>query len=396
MEYSKENLAALLRKQQWTADEYKWLLQYINHEDNSELEHVAREDYEQQLIHAYNNQLPFSTEVLANIHSKLKENEAQRKQFKLSRWVAVAASVIGVLFCTVVYLHNKNIEVKPKLTDNLIKNDVAPGTTKAMLKLSNGSTVVLNDDKTEHIAHHGGADIVEDGGKLSFNKESAASVNDNTYTLSYNSLITPRGGQFQLQLADGTRVWVNSASQLQFPAVFKGKERRVKLVGEAYFEVAKNKEMPFIVEVGSSQVKVLGTHFNIRAYAEEGKTPVEATLLEGSIRFTNADNSVLLKPGEQASLAANGALALNENVDTDEITAWKNGFFHFQKRRLDFIMRELARWYDIEVVYKDPIDASFFAEMPKNTNLSDALKALQLTGKVRFAVDGKRVTVLKQ
>jgi len=398
MDYSRENLAALLRKEQWTVEEHKWFMQYVNHADEGELEFLMHEEYKEQLPLLYNNELPFSAEVLEKIHSQLHENNSRRKQFTLRRWMTVAASVAGIIFCTFAYLHYHKNKVKPQVAVNLIKNDVAPGTTKAMLKLSNGSTVVLNDDKMQHIARDGGADIMKQDGKLSFNKENtdAGKSLKNTYTLSYNSLITPRGGQYQLQMADGTKVWLNSASQLQFPAVFTGNERRVKLSGEAYFEVAKNAKMPFIVEVASSEVKVLGTHFNIRAYADDDITPVEATLLEGSIKFTHAEKSLILTPGEQVSVGANGVVALSKDVDTDDIIAWKKGFFHFEKRRLDFIMRELARWYDIEVVYKDQNDASFFAEMPKNTNLSDALKALQLTGKVKFAVDGKKVTVLKQ
>jgi transmembrane sensor len=398
MEYSRENLAALLHKQQWTVEEYKWLLQYINHADDSELELFMHEEYKQQLALLCNNELPFSAEILEKIHSQLQENKVETKHFRMRRWMAVAASVVGIVFCTCVYLNYRKDKDKANVANNLIKNDVAPGTTKAMLKLSNGSTVILNEGKIQHIAHDGGADIMKEGGKLSFNKQgnAVAKSKDHTYTLSYNSLITPHGGQFQLQMADGTKVWLNSASHLQFPAVFNGKERRVKLTGEAYFEVAKNTEMPFIVEVASSEIKVLGTHFNIRAYADDNMTPLEATLLEGSVKFSRAEKSWVLKPGEQASLGANGVVALNKNVDTDNIIAWKNGLFHFEKRRLDFIMRELARWYDVEVFYKDPIDASFFAEMPKNTNLSDVLKALQLTGKVRFAIDGKKVTVFRQ
>ncbi len=397
MEYSKENLAALLHKQQWSAEEYKWFLQYIDHADNSDLELLMCEDYQQNLTHNYNSQLPFSTDLLEKIHAELQENKGQRRNVKMRRWMAVAAAVIGVVISTFVYLRYQPGEENLPIAANLIKNDVAPGATKALLKLSNGSTVLLDDSATQHIAHDGAADIIEDGGMLSFNKQRNGNIKPQNNTVqSYNTLITPRGGQFQLQMADGTKVWLNSASQLQFPEVFNGKERRVKLTGEAYFEVAKNKEMPFIVEVASSEIKVLGTHFNIRSYSDVGTAPIEATLVEGAIKFTHGEKSMVLKPGEQVSLAESGEVVLNKDVDTYEIIAWKNGFFHFQKRRLDFIMRELARWYDIEVVYKEPVDASFFAEMPKNTNLSDALKALQLTGKVKFAVDGKKVTVLKQ
>jgi len=399
MEYSQENLEALLRKQQWTVEEYKWFLHYVNNVDKGQLEALMHNQYVENLFNAEGVELPFSAEVLEKIHSRIDEVRRPEGGLNLRHWLAIAASLIGVLFFTCLfYVHHSKNTTSQSAVVTLIDNDVAPGKNKAILKLSDGSSIVLNEAETRRIAREGDADIMKEGAKLSYNTQNNVekAKDRNTLTLSYNTLTTPRGGQFQLQLADGTMVWLNSASNLQFPAVFNGKERRVKLTGEAYFEVAKNKKLPFIVEVASSQIEVLGTHFNIKAYKEEEETPLQATLLEGSIRFNNATRSVLLKPGEQVVLGANGGVAINKEVNTDGVLAWKNGLFHFEKQRLESIMRELSRWYDIDVIYKDRIDASFFAEMPKNTNLSDALKALQLTGKVKFTIDGKKVMVFKQ
>ncbi|MGY3214744.1 FecR family protein [Mucilaginibacter sp. HD30] len=397
MEYSQENLAALLRKQEWSVEEYKWFLHYVNNVDKGELEELMHSQYVESLLDAKGIELPFSAEVLEKIHNRIDETRKPKSGLNLTHWLAIAASLIGVLFFTgLFYVHYSKNDSSQSEAVTLINTDVAPGKNKAILKLSNGSSIVLNEEETRRIAREGDADIMKEGAKLSYKRQpnSVKTEDINTSTLSYNTLSTPRGGQFQLLLADGTKVWLNSASSIQFPAVFSGEERRVKLTGEAYFEVAKNKKLPFIVEVASSQIQVLGTHFNIKAYKEE-ETPLQATLLEGSIRFNNATGTVLLKPGEQVNLGANGGITVDKDIDADNVLAWKNGLFHFEKQRLESIMRELSRWYDIEVIYKDRIDASFFAEMPKNTNLSDALKALQLTGRVKFTIDGKKVMVFK-
>lgn len=396
MEYTKEKLAALLLKQQWTAEDYKWLAKYIDATDSDELKKLMHEQYIEDALDVKNVEMHFSDKLLQKIHNRIDDNVNTAKRFKIKRWMAVAASITGLFFCTYLFYILRNNGNDQNAIAKVQKNDIAPGKNKAILKLSDGSVINLDDAENSRIAQEGNADIIKAGGTLAYNKLDNANPqgSDNTIVPN-NTLSTPRGGQYQLKLADGTIVWLNSASSLDFPAVFNGKERRVKLTGEAYFEVAKNKKLPFIVEVASSEIKVLGTHFNIRAYSDD-IIPVEATLIEGSIKFTHAEKSWVLQPGEQVNLEANGAVVWNKNVDTDDVIAWKNGFFHFEKRRIDFIMRELARWYDIEVIYKDPIDASFFAEMPKNTNLSDALKSLQLTGKVKFAVDGNRVTVLRR
>ncbi|HEX6169267.1 MAG TPA: FecR domain-containing protein, partial [Chitinophagaceae bacterium] len=186
--------------------------------------------------------------------------------------------------------------------------------------------------------------------------------------------------------------WLNATSSIHFPTSFAGKERRVEITGEAYFEIAKNRDMPFIVTVNNAEVQVLGTHFNVNAYNDEEN--VKTTLLEGSVKFVSRDNINMLKPGQQSQLTNNGLIKLVSNVDVEEVVAWKNGMFDFENAGIETVMRQLARWYDVEIEYNGKTDDLFIAEMRRNIKLSDALKALELTGKVKFDIQGKKIIVM--
>lgn len=207
----------------------------------------------------------------------------------------------------------------------------------------------------------------------------------------YNTISTPRGGQYQVVLADGSSVWLNSESFLRFPTDFMGKERRVEISGEAYFEIVKNKAMPFVVSINGAEVQVLGTHFNVKAYKDE--TLLKTTLLEGSVKFVAGHTTLTLKPGQQSQLKEDGDVNVLSGVDVDKVVAWKNGYFDFDGEDLATITKQLSRWYDIEVIGTGKIDDRFYAEIPRNTKLSDVLHALELTGKVHFLIDGKKVMV---
>ena len=187
---------------------------------------------------------------------------------------------------------------------------------------------------------------------------------------------------------------MNAASSLRFPTSFTGKERRVEIMnGEAYFEVAKNKKMPFIVRLNSAEIQVLGTHFNVMAYAEEAT--VKTTLLEGSIKFVQQQRGLLLKPGEQIQLSKDGSTKIESDVDTDQVVAWKNGLFQFDNSDIETVMRQLSRWYDVSVVYSNTnIKHLFVGEMPRSSTLSEILKALELTSRIHFKIDGKKIIVL--
>jgi transmembrane sensor len=211
----------------------------------------------------------------------------------------------------------------------------------------------------------------------------------------YNTIETPKGGQYRIDLPDGTMVWLNAGSSLRYPNRFAGQERKVALTGEAYFEVAKNKQMPFRVVSGKQVVEVLGTHFNINAYTDEAS--VKTTLLEGSVNvlLQETHQSELLNPGQQAVVKYNGSSIVVQPVKVEEAVAWKNGYFMFVDADLESIMRQLARWYDVEVAYEGNLGSLKFGGMvSRSKSIAQTLRILELTGNVRFKVAGRRVTVM--
>lgn len=303
---------------------------------------------------------------------------------RIVRWTA-AAAVLALVVAGVYLL--RPVSSPPVIVEKQpLLNDKEPGRKGAVLTLSDGSEVVLDSLGDGQIATQGGTRVVMQGGSLAYTTAAAA-----TSMTAYNTITTPTARTFQLALPDGTKVWLNAASTLRFPVAFTGKERKVEVTGEAYFEVSHDASRPFIVKADDADVRVLGTHFNIMAYRDEKE--IKTTLLEGAVRFSRSSKSVLLKPGQQSAAGSNGP-GRPENVETDEVVAWKNGYFDFRGASLEVIMRQVARWYDVEVAYegKDHKEM-FFAEIPRNSRMSDVLKALELTGKVRFRLQGTVLTV---
>lgn len=286
------------------------------------------------------------------------------------------------------------------LVDN--NNRPVPGGDKAILTLSNGEKILLDSSATGQLAEQQGALVIKSGdGQIIYQtqgqKESA------TAKIAWNTLSTPRGGQYRLNLPDGTQVWLNAASSITYPTRFTEKERTVTITGEAYFEVAKqssaNGKTPFRVKVAGltgkekeMDITVLGTHFNVNAYADE---PVaRATLLEGSIKLKKGQEQFLLHPGQQAQLENDGAFRISADINAEEVLAWKNGFFYFQRTGLQTVMRQIARWYDVEIVYQAGVpDMKFGGEIPRSANLEQVLRILQ-ESKLRFIVDGKKIIVI--
>ncbi len=308
------------------------------------------------------------------------------------RWMA-AASVLLVVGLSIFFLidrwqqKNDNIASRSNIGKE-VTNDVLPGGNKAVLTLADGSSIVLDDAANGALAEQGNTKVVKINGKLSY-KEAETKTNE----IVYNTISTPRGGQYQVVLPDGTNVWLNAASTLFFPTSFSGSDRRVQVTGEAYFEVAKNASMPFIVSVEGAEVQVLGTHFNIMAYKDE--PVVKTTLLEGSVKFVAGTITNTLKPGQQSQLKQGNVKVVN-GVDVDEVIAWKNGLFHFENADMETVMRQISRWYDVEVTFKnkrgfDPLHV----DIPMNNKLSDVLKALELSGGATFKIEGKNIFVIQ-
>jgi len=309
------------------------------------------------------------------------------------RYLAAAVTVAAVL-TTVGYfwLQNKPKPGTPPPLAQTTINDVLPGGNKAILKLSDGKTIVLDNAQNGLLAEQGVVQIEKHEGQLTYSSSLS------TETVAYNTLATPAGGQFQIKLPDGTRVWLNASSSITYPTAFTGNERRVTITGEGYFEVAKDASKPFKVTIQKAtgeqrpaEVEVLGTHFNINAYDDEAA--VKTTLLEGKVRIVKEQSVAILKPGQQAQVSNQGKLQVKENADMEEVVAWKNGEFLFQSADISTLMRQVARWYDIEISYPNgkPKD-KFSGKIGRNVNLSQLLKILEYS-EVRFELKGRTLIV---
>lgn len=316
-----------------------------------------------------------------------------------------AAALLLIVSSISVYLHFKRNETPyiVKTTPVKLKTDIAPGDNRAVLTLANQQQIILDNATNGTIARQGNITVKKTANgqlvyKITANDQSAKA----NFKPEYNTVSTPVGGQYTVELPDGSKVWLNSASSLKFPTNFTGSERRVALSGEAYFEVAKNKEMPFRVNSRNAEVEVLGTHFNISAYPDEDIN--KTTLLEGSVKVSSWSKNCIIKPGEQASLTGGSPLIKVSKVDTEEAVAWKNGYFMFTDENIHSIMRKLSRWYGVDVEYEDPkINETFGGNISKFKNISEVLNILAATGTIHFkiipgSVSGKgggRVIVMK-
>lgn len=307
-------------------------------------------------------------------------------------WAAAAVLFImlsGGYFFVMNYAHLDN----PKqIVHNATKQDIVPGGNKAILTLADGTKVILDSVNNGNITKQGNVTVIKlNDGQLAY-QLSTSSTNSTPATVLYNTISTPRGGQYQLILADGSKVWLNAASSIKFPNVFVGKERKVQITGEAYFEVAHNKDMPFRVWVNDMEVEVLGTHFNVNAYTDEPS--VNTTLLQGSVKVIDGSNSKIIIPGEQAQIKEGGESGIRvSNVDVNEVIAWKNGLFQFNNADIESIMRQVARWYDVSVVYEGKANETFSGGVPRTEDVMQLLKVLEATGKVSFNLVGKQIIV---
>ncbi len=271
------------------------------------------------------------------------------------------------------------------------KNDILPGGNKAILTLANGKTIVLDNAHTGLLAKQGTTNIAKTKDGQVIYKAPNNLPNDQNIAL--NTISTPTGGQYQVVLADGSKVWLNAASSLRFPAVFTGKKREVEITGEAYFEVAKNAAMPFLVKTGRSVVEVLGTHFNVMAYRDESF--MKTTLLEGAVKVKSGNSVNFLKPGQQALLNEQGQTKIIEDADVDDETAWKNGLFQFKDAGIEAVMRQVERWYNVTISYEGKIPVKqFTGRISRSVKISELLNMLKFFG-VNFKIDGRNITVMK-
>ena len=305
--------------------------------------------------------------------------------------IAAAAIIIGAI-CFVGYFSIQKPVINPvaaiaKQRAQLLAADALPGSKGAVLTLSNGQQIILDSAVNGQLALQGGATIINKNGEVVYDVKKA-----DAGEVLYNTMSTAKGRQYQLILSDGTKVWLNSASSIRYPAAFAGNVRTVSITGEAYFEVAKDKAKPFVVTVNNMEVKVLGTHFNINAYADE--EAIKTTLLEGSVQVSNAADVAMLVPGQQSRLYKTGAIQTISNTDVEEAVAWKNGVFIFNNADIQAVMRQVGRWFDLEVAYEGAIPKdSFGGKLPMDAKVTEVLAALQQT-QVHFRIEGKRLIVM--
>ena len=299
-----------------------------------------------------------------------------------ARWWIAAASIL-ILFGTAAYFTTSR-PAKEVIVKN---NEIVPGGNKAVLTLANGSSIILEDVENGNLASQGNARVVKTGDILAYNTDHA-----DAGSIMYNSVTTPKGGQYRIVLSDGSHVWLNAASSIRFPTTFPNNERVVELTGEGYFEIEKNAAAPFKVKLeDGAEVEVLGTHFNIMAYKDEAEN--RTTLLEGSVRVSKNGANELLKPGDQAVLTGTGAILLKKGVDVAEATAWKNGLFLFRSADIKTLMRQAARWYDIEIIYEGGITTDRFSgKISRNSSLQQFLKILQLSD-VNYKIQDRKLII---
>ena len=282
-------------------------------------------------------------------------------------------------------------------------DQLLPGGDRAILMLGNGDKLVLDSLANGQLAKQEGALIYKSaGGQLDYQQQSSTD-GDHKKTV-YNTLYTPRGGQYKLILPDGTKVWLNANSSIRYPTVFNQTERKVDITGEVYFEVAKvfaekgGGRKPFKVMVKdlspnrNMEIEVLGTHFNVNAYTNE--PAIRTTLFEGSVRLEKDNDKYLLQPGQQAAFSTNGENKILSEINAEEVLAWKNGFFVFDHTDLQTVMRQLERWYDVQVEYRGAVpDMRFGGEIPRSARLQEVLNTLQKS-KLRFITEGRKIIVI--
>ncbi|MBA3674769.1 MAG: DUF4974 domain-containing protein [Chitinophagaceae bacterium] len=311
----------------------------------------------------------------------------QMQKRKIFSWTKIAAAAIIILMVSAgVYWYTAIQTKSDKLIakeESSIQNDVAPGKEGAILTLANGKQIVLDSAGNGKISDA----AVKNGNEISY-------LNGEKSIIENNTMSTPNGRQFQLILADGSKVGLNAASSITFPTAFTGKERKVSVTGEVYFAVAHNDKIPFIVEHNNISVQVLGTHFNVNTYADE--TLSRITLLQGSVKVAllqaKGYKTIILKPNQQAQVTSE--IKIVNVVDVDEVMAWKNGLFNFKNADIKEIMRQAARWYDVDVIYEGNIsNEKFIGKVARNTNLSEMMKILELNG-VKYRIEGKKVIVM--
>lgn len=352
-----------------TAELYTWLQSTGSHR-------ALLQKMQEEWQTAINSRQEIPAEISDRIETRLLQSISPRKNINRRIWYYAAAAAAAIL----VFIWFRQYEQPPVPTAITAAASIAPGTNKAVLTLANGSTVTL-DSAGNQVITQGQTTVLQKNGQLQYASKG------NSSTVTYNTLTVPRGGQFNIILPDGSHVWLNAASSLRYPTAFNGSERRVSIQGQGYFEVSPSAKQPFIVQVNHMEVQVLGTSFDVMAYEDEQS--VNTTLIQGAVKV----NEQRLFPGQQAVLdPATGRITVRE-TDVEQVIAWKTGFFEFDNAHLSDILRQLSRWYDIDISYNQPAHEKLLGgRISRSLPLSEILHMLEANGPV-FELMGRKLKV---
>jgi ferric-dicitrate binding protein FerR (iron transport regulator) len=368
---------------EWTnaSDENARFLAQIRDESKLAVElHILQNIHPQDIWNRLQNDL-------LQQESEIKPGERRRHVIRLfSKYAAAAAIIVAILIP--IYRWQRGIKpVRIEQHDIVLKADLPPASNKATLTLADGSVIALHDSVHGVIARQSGNTVrIDDNGELAY---LPSGNNAGSFTNVVNTVRTPNGGKMHLVLPDQTQVWLNAGSAITYPVSFNGGQRRITLEGEAYFDVTADPHRPFFVQTGNTSIAVLGTRFNIRSYKDDERSV--ATLVSGKISVSANGKMAELKPSRQAVITREGMVLAD--ADTTEATAWKDGIFSFKAETIEGVMREVARWYDVQIEYKGKVDRHFTAVISRDVPLSKLLGLLQKTGSVHFTVNGRAIIV---
>lgn len=380
-----------------TEDENQELKKWLDADPQNELlfQNLKTDEYlksELKLLHSFDEEKAFEKirETITNqSHSPvipIKKNHVRRMIWRAAAAVVLIAIPISIFFLNSSKEKSQDI-VQTNGIPEIPHEGIAPGGNKATLTLSDGSVISLNDTENGILTQEGNVDIVKlNDGQIAYGKAENA-----TPEIHYNVVTTPKGGKYNLTLSDGTKVWLNAASSLRFPASFSGKARNVEMEGEVYFDIAEDLKHPFIVMVNGAEILVTGTEFNVNAYNDEQSMKI--TLLEGNVSLKSSVNQTNLIAGQQAEISESGNFIVHKTIDLDDVIAWKEGFFHFNKADIKTVMKEIARWYDVDVEFKDAGKRRVFkGEMQRDLELSQVIKILN-KHHIKVDLSGRKMIV---
>jgi len=381
--------------------EIEMLLRYFSDAENEDLlkSLIKKESTFNDEIMNDSDHSVLLNETYEKIKSAITRNKRQNQAIVVPFYKQIwfrAAAVVVFLFLTgataFFYFNRQQDKVIAHIEEIHQDKDIQPGKNSAVLTLSNGTQILLDSAVNGALAQQGNMRVLKFNGRIAYKADEG---NSNVKPV-YNTITTTRGNEYLLILADGTKAWLNAASSIHFPTAFSGNERKVEITGEVYFEVAHDRSKPFKVEFSNAtgekgEVEVLGTHFDVNAYPDE--TNIKTTLLQGSVKVSQSDKIQMLSPGQQAIISSD-KITLKKDIDVAQITAWKNGYFLFNNTDIQSIMRQVSRWYDIDVSFEGKIPSDgFTGKILRNVPLSKFLKVLEMND-VKVRRDGRNVTVI--